>query len=167
MCDRPGLPDSVRGRLGTMARRSRRTQTPLPALLVLLFCSGLLVPLFLVGVSEDDALSESTTGRVFPGGDTTTVRRGGGPLCRDAPVEFEVNGQTYSDITAVRGIECPTDGSVETEIRYDPDDPAVFSTMEPQQPWMYGFAAVAALGFLATLVALLRRIVSRLRRGRG
>lgn len=155
-----------------MRRFSNLVTMPLPAVLVLMLCFGVMAPLFWVSASEDGALSETTTARVFPGGETGTVgsaRRGGGSgetLCRDAPVKFEVDGQTYSETTTVRGIECPTGGSVETEIRYDPDDPTVYSTMVDQQIWLQVLAAMTALGCLLWVGVLVLKIVSRLRGGR-
>ena len=147
-----------RGRRGGGAR----TRTPLPALLVLLLASGLLVPLFVLSISEDVALSGSTTGRQLSGGEqVTSTKPGRGPVCRDAPVEYEVAGRPYQTTTFVAG-ECVARGEVEpVTIRYLPDDPERIST-NSRQYLMYGFLAAAALGFVATLVVLLRRWRGRL-----
>lgn len=136
-----------------------RARTPLPALLVMLVASGLLVPLLLLANSEDLALSASTTGRQLGGGEERSGRSGSTSytFCRDAPVDYEVGGRSYGTTIPVRG-ECVPRGEVEpVTVRYVPDDPETIST-NPRQPILYGFIAAAALGFAASLVALLRRL---------
>lgn len=139
-------------------------RTPAWALAVLLITSGLLVPLLLLGNSEDKEFSESTTGIQSSGGETVRSSQKGSDtyVCRDAPVEFEVAGRQYAGSDVASG-RCLASGDTRSvTVRYDPDDPQLF-TLNERQWLLYVFAGLAALGFLATLVAVVRRLRARAR----
>jgi hypothetical protein len=141
-------------------------RAPTWVLVLMLLMSGILAPLFWLGISEDRTLSETTTGRLLPGGEPGTSYEGE-PYCKGSRVEFEVDGTLHGGLEPVRGVACPTGDDVEeVTVRYDPDDPDHFSS-GGAQPILWGFVAASLVAFLLLLVAVLRRVGARLFSWRG
>lgn len=147
-------------------RRRLGIRTPMPALLVILFSSAIVAPLFWVGAGEDEALSATTSARQYAGGDDVSRRvspNNYDDMCRDSPVEFLVDGQRVTGRAYLAGKCLSGDENRVVTLRYNPDDPTDFTELEPQRYYLYGLAALAALGFLGTLVAVLRRAWAHVR----